>query len=124
MYRYFNFYLDTVRAIDLHACMHNATSYIVLSCLLRSVCLGAGLFFLFMLIAGTISPCFHNGCWIAKLLVFLGFIVACFFIPNVLFTVYYGIALGMSTVFLILQGLPTCNRLCYCNLRCAKNVDH
>lgn len=69
------------------------------------VCLGSGFFFLFMLIVGTISPCFHNGCWVAKLLVFLGFIVACFFIPNIFFTVYYGVALGMSTVFLILQVL-------------------
>jgi len=58
-----------------------------------------------MLFAGTASPCFHNGCWIIKVLVFLGLIVACFFIPNVLFTVYYGIAVAMSTIFLILQVL-------------------
>jgi len=69
------------------------------------VCLGTGLFFLVMLFAGTASPCFHNGCWIVKVLVFLGLIVACFFIPNVLFTVYYGIAVAMSTIFLILQVL-------------------
>lgn len=69
------------------------------------ICFGAGVFFLIMMIGAPISPSFHNGCWVAKIVLFPLLIAACFFIPNEFFHGYYVTAVVFAAIFLVLQVL-------------------
>lgn len=69
------------------------------------VCAGASFFFLGSLIVAPICKIYHTGLWPVKFILWLGLIIACFFIPKPFYDGYIYVAMVGSMIYLILQVL-------------------